>query len=213
MIPAIVGAVILIASASVAEEEPLDINKLNFEFPKFSEEEEHSKAMPDSEELRCDACGILAQHWAGAFLHSEALKKRPLSELQYGAALEHVCKGEKSLEEYGVKQVDSKVRLSGHGAFGDAAAGVISGGGVWESRLRSACTSMIGDIGEEELYEKFTKIVPALGKKQVTAEASKEGVEKFARAICVKKEEKGKKKKKRKSSQQIRNSCTEVWCS
>eukprot|EP00746_Dinoflagellata_sp_MGD_P162642 gnl/MRDRNA2_/MRDRNA2_90283_c0_seq1.p1 gnl/MRDRNA2_/MRDRNA2_90283_c0~~gnl/MRDRNA2_/MRDRNA2_90283_c0_seq1.p1 ORF type:complete len:266 (+),score=82.07 gnl/MRDRNA2_/MRDRNA2_90283_c0_seq1:35-832(+) len=199
------------AQAPDEDEPPPGTQKMSFKTPDFTEEERESKAMPDNPQLRCDACGIIAQNLAGALLHTEALRKRPLFESQYEAAIEQVCK--EGLDEYGAKEVDGKMRFSGPGSFASASAGMIMGGGNWGVRMKGGCRSLVGELEEEEIYKKYSKFVDAPKDKKVSSKKSEAGVQAFVKDICLQKdnEAKGKKKKKKKkqSTQTIQGSCTE----
>eukprot|EP00746_Dinoflagellata_sp_MGD_P025164 gnl/MRDRNA2_/MRDRNA2_15913_c0_seq1.p1 gnl/MRDRNA2_/MRDRNA2_15913_c0~~gnl/MRDRNA2_/MRDRNA2_15913_c0_seq1.p1 ORF type:complete len:242 (-),score=61.31 gnl/MRDRNA2_/MRDRNA2_15913_c0_seq1:202-927(-) len=181
-----------------------------------TEEEQRSFAMPDDPQLRCDACSIIAQNLAGALLHTEALRERPLSEFQYESAIEQVCK--EGLDEYTTRRVmglngEGKTRLNGPGSEASRLKGAIIQGGYWAARMQSACRSVVGEIEEEQIYAKFKKFVDA-PKRKLTKQ-NEAGVQAFVKDICLHKEDEaqGNKKKKKKQKQQsrqtIHSSCSE----
>lgn len=154
--------------------------------PQFSEEEHHSMAMPDSPELRCDACSIVALGMAGALLHAESMRGRPLKQHQVDSALEHVC--EEGLREYEVTEIDGKARFDVPGAFKPKENAPImkSSGEIWSHRLKAACREVLGDLGEEELYLRLRRAVPTPPAKGRPPDPglSSAGAEVFVRGLC-----------------------------
>eukprot|EP00929_Paragymnodinium_shiwhaense_P087519 TRINITY_DN47678_c0_g1_i1.p1 TRINITY_DN47678_c0_g1~~TRINITY_DN47678_c0_g1_i1.p1 ORF type:complete len:254 (-),score=44.08 TRINITY_DN47678_c0_g1_i1:285-992(-) len=186
--------------------QPPGDGKMSFKIPEMSEEEEQSQAMPDSDELRCDACAVSALNFGGSLLYSESLRSRPLKEFQLDAALEQVCNG--GLDDYGTTMVEEKRRYKGPGTV--SRPGVVQGGGAWHARLVSACKRMLADVTEEEIYSSYKKHVPAPTKGAVEADSSLEGIQAFVKSLCLQKgggNNKKKKKSKRRSTQEIQNSC------
>ncbi|XP_032217936.2 marginal zone B- and B1-cell-specific protein isoform X2 [Nematostella vectensis] len=132
--------------------------KMTFETPKMTEEEQHSPHTPGSFEIQCDACTAIA-HRMNVALHKEeakrpSLKGKPVPESVYVDAIEGVCSS-KSWEDYGIKTVNGINRISGEGLEAKDVPGMMQGGGKWPGRLMSKCEGMVGDIGEDKLYEKF----------------------------------------------------------
>lgn len=180
--------------------------EMKFSMPQMSEEEQLSKAMPDSEELRCDACCAIAQNVAASLLLAEAARQRPLREHQVDAVLAHVCG---SLKDYGSKEVDRKMRFSGPGLAQAKGPGIMSGGGIWQSRLQGACRAFVGDEpGDEEIYKQFQRHIPAPKAGGNTAK----GAEAFVREVCFRRDEGGGGKKRRKAkraAKKVPRSCPE----
>ncbi|EDO45457.1 predicted protein [Nematostella vectensis] len=151
--------------------------KMTFETPKMTEEEQHSPHTPGSFEIQCDACTAIAHRRfihicdskickssvairvMNVALHKEeakrpSLKGKPVPESVYVDAIEGVCSS-KSWEDYGIKTVNGINRISGEGLEAKDVPGMMQGGGKWPGRLMSKCEGMVGDIGEDKLYEKF----------------------------------------------------------
>eukprot|EP01006_Ploeotia_vitrea_P054214 TRINITY_DN67860_c3_g1_i2.p1 TRINITY_DN67860_c3_g1~~TRINITY_DN67860_c3_g1_i2.p1 ORF type:complete len:265 (-),score=36.60 TRINITY_DN67860_c3_g1_i2:175-969(-) len=128
--------------------------ELSFEPPKLSEEDQHGTTMPTA--YKCDGCKVAAWFIATAFLKEEQrLKLAPekkLKESQVLEALEGACKG-KNFENHGIKGgMGAPNMLSGPGLNAEGA-GVMMGGGKWPGRLADQCRTLIGDVGDEELYD------------------------------------------------------------
>lgn len=187
---------------------------------KVTEEEEFSKAMPDDPYIRCDACSLIAQNYAGALLHAETSKgKRPLAESVRDNALEYICK--LGLDDYGVyTQMElpdgtkgARYKVPGQFQGPEYELKMEMKSDKWRDRLRSACMTIIekySEESEEAFYELYTKHMPAPTKGK-HAKGTFAGAEAFARALCEKKDaetaKKTKKKRKTQSSQDVRFSC------
>lgn len=184
------------------------VNGMKFSMPQMSEEEKYSKAMPDSEELRCDACCAMAQNVAAALMKAEFARQRPLQETELDAALVHVCR---SLTDYGAKEVDGKIRFSGPGLVQAKKGGIMSGGGIWQSRIQGACRTFVGDDpGDEEIYEQFKRVVPG----PIPGGIRAEGAEAFQREMCRRNPLEGggggrKRRKAKRASKKVPGSCPE----
>mmetsp|Transcript_29423 Transcript_29423/g.80444 ORF Transcript_29423/g.80444 Transcript_29423/m.80444 type:complete len:243 (-) Transcript_29423:144-872(-) len=192
--------------SSQASDEPL---QLDLDVPRYTEEEQNSPVMPDSAELRCDACNIIAQGVAGAFLHAESLRGRPLKEFQVDAILAQVC--ESGLDKYEVTKVGGSLRFDVPGAFKAESGGHImkSTSAHWTLRLKQACLGIIGDIGEEVLYSKFRSHLPKPSETgKVRVAVTSQVAEAFVRDVCLRpqgrRDGKGRKKA---ASQSMHGSC------
>eukprot|EP00164_Ancoracysta_twista_P005652 GFYU01007752.1.p1 GENE.GFYU01007752.1~~GFYU01007752.1.p1 ORF type:complete len:382 (-),score=93.03 GFYU01007752.1:215-1360(-) len=104
--------------------------------------------------MRCDACkGV-------TFQISEKLKKaskkhRNLKESEYLELFEEACEN-KVYDDYGLKPVGGINRISGPGIKEvQDIPGVMSGGFKWPKRLAVMCGEMVGEIGEDDMYETF----------------------------------------------------------
>lgn len=132
---------------------------MRFETPKMNEEEEHSMHIPGSFEMQCDACTAVAFQLTSHLKRAEdkrpSLKKKGLSESEYLDIIEDVCN--KAWENYGIKTVNGINRLSGEGLEAKDVAGMMQGGGKWPNRLREKCSTLAGDVGEDEIYKEFRK--------------------------------------------------------
>jgi len=180
--------------------------EISFKAPKFNEEQDNSKAFPDDPILRCDSCGVIVQQLAAHILQMETTRKRPLPESDTITIVEHVCR--KGFDKYGVKDIEGQIRYNGPGTWphGEGIAGMIQGGGTWETRLNQACTRLVGDVGDEtEIYSKVTKYISK--PKDARSVPSLAELKKLLEELCMEK----KKKKKKRSSQDIRNSCPKYF--
>ncbi|XP_028405171.1 marginal zone B- and B1-cell-specific protein-like [Dendronephthya gigantea] len=132
---------------------------MRFETPKMNEEEEHSMHIPGSFEMRCDACTAVAYQLTAKLKRAEdkrpSLKKKGLSESEYLDIIEDVC--DNAWDNYGIKTVDGVNRLSGEGLEAKDVPGMMQGGGKWPNRLREKCSTVAGDVGEDEIYKEFRR--------------------------------------------------------
>lgn len=137
-----------------------DGQPMRFETPKMNEEEQHSIHTPKSFEMTCDACTAIAYQMSKALKKGEtkkpSLKGKPLPESEIIDLLENVCE-ENIWESYGLKAVNGINRLSGDGLEAKDVPGMMQGGGKWPGRLSRKCSTMVGDIGEDELYSEYRK--------------------------------------------------------
>eukprot|EP00794_Sanderia_malayensis_P011935 gene11935-13171_t len=127
--------------------------KMTFEMPKLSEEEQHSQHIPAN--LACDACTAVAFQMTKMLEKEEAKRHgKKLKESEYLDLFEKHCYG-KTFDEYGLKTVNGENRLSGDGLEGKEVPGMLQGGGKWPGRLVEKCATLIGEIGEDEVYGEF----------------------------------------------------------
>lgn len=131
---------------------------ISFKPPELDEEEQESKVLP--KQYRCDACQATAYQMARTLNKLEtsrgpSLREKPLKEFEYLEALEQIC--ERALADYGMKAVDGKNMLSGPGLPAENIPGMMAGGGKWPHRFSMHCSQMVGDQGEDEVYEMFRK--------------------------------------------------------
>ena len=100
---------------------------------------------------------------------------QPLGETPMFEALENAC-DYKNFENYGIKQMDGKSRISGPGVDTEGM-GVTMGGGKWPGRLLQMCQEYTSDKfgGEEEFYAMWFQTT------------STKGVPAFAKQLCVEK--------------------------
>ncbi len=154
---------------------------LSFKPPKLSEEEQDSPSVPKG--MMCDACIAASWHIFSALSRSHDLAPAsaadfPLYESVVFDTLENACY-KPGFDDYGIKAVDGHNRLSGAGLKAKDSAGMIIGGGKWPGRLQQLCLQIIGDYGEEEVYNKYWK-------NRQTAEGNMAlSWETFALAICA----------------------------
>ncbi|XP_021266385.1 marginal zone B- and B1-cell-specific protein [Numida meleagris] len=117
--------------------------------PQMSAEERLSPHMPEA--LRCDACHAIAFQLEGWLSHAEAKQgRKALSESDYMEVLEQSCS--QDWELYGVQELRGERRLMGPGLPGQEAMSVAMMGGPWPGRLAKMCHSLVGELGEEQLY-------------------------------------------------------------
>ncbi|XP_071828745.1 marginal zone B- and B1-cell-specific protein-like [Apostichopus japonicus] len=115
------------------------------------DDEFHSMHIP--QELKCDACKILAKQFKTAF--DKANEKRPslkkkLPESIIIDILEEECNSE--FLSVGVKEIKGVKRLSGPGMPAENAVGVMQGGGKWPYRMKALCSDIVGEVEEDEIY-------------------------------------------------------------
>ncbi|CAH1795509.1 unnamed protein product [Owenia fusiformis] len=130
--------------------------KLSFSTPDLSDEEAHSQFMP--EQLKCDGCRIIAYQLYTKFDQFNSIRpslKYKIKESDYLDLIEQVC--QYKYDDYGVKEVNRVKRLSGPGLETADIPGVMQGGGKWPARLMAMCDDYVGEIGEDEIYEAYTK--------------------------------------------------------
>lgn len=137
--------------------ESMSINgqTLSFGIP-GDDDDFHSNLIPD--DMKCDACKILAKQFTSAFDKENnkrpSLKKK-LSESTIIDILEGECESE--FKNVGVKEIKGVKRLSGPGMAIQDAPGVMQGGGKWPFRMQSLCSDIVGEVGDEEIYELYLK--------------------------------------------------------
>ncbi|CAK9300650.1 unnamed protein product [Gordionus sp. m RMFG-2023] len=130
-----------------------NLEKLSFKPPNLTDEDHHSQHMPFA--LKCDGCMAIAYEMVKVFeefnnKHPSMKKNLPTSDIII--LVEKVCNYE--YEEYGVKEVDGVKRLSGPAIPSTSkTAGMIQGGGKWPPRIQQMCKILMGELGEEEIYE------------------------------------------------------------
>eukprot|EP00747_Dinoflagellata_sp_TGD_P107793 gnl/TRDRNA2_/TRDRNA2_170215_c1_seq1.p1 gnl/TRDRNA2_/TRDRNA2_170215_c1~~gnl/TRDRNA2_/TRDRNA2_170215_c1_seq1.p1 ORF type:complete len:240 (+),score=35.45 gnl/TRDRNA2_/TRDRNA2_170215_c1_seq1:69-788(+) len=140
-----------------------------------------------SEELRCDACAIVAQHIAGALMHSEHASGRPLHELGLAASLRKTCLA--LIQEYNTKMIGEDLRYSGPGTFGATMQGNMSRGWKASFLLKEACDSTMGALEQAELYALFSShVLESKGESKTEIWDLASGVETFAQALCLRSE-------------------------
>lgn len=189
-----------------------------FQRPEFSEEERYSKALPDSGEIRCDVCSIVAQNVAAAFLHAESFQSRPLKEHRVDEIIGDLC--ETGLDDYGVVKINDTFRFQGAGVIGGHQIYNVLTGGVWLARLKQSCKKSVGDFGDEELYvlhRRHVEVPPPGTAYKLRAQDFKDGVLNLMREFCMQedaeepdksKKNKKQKKKRKRSAQDVIKSCS-----
>ncbi|XP_047145500.1 marginal zone B- and B1-cell-specific protein isoform X1 [Hydra vulgaris] len=129
--------------------------KLTFESPKMTEEEQFSNHLPGN--MKCDACTAISYQLTEMLKKEEAkVGHRKLKESDYLDAFEKVCEA-KTWENYGLKSVNGVNRISGKGLEADQVPGMMQGGGKWPGRLSMKCYEFIEAIGEDGIYNKYRK--------------------------------------------------------
>jgi len=129
---------------------------ISFKPPQMDEEEELSKVLP--KQYRCDVCqGTVYQMHVKLNKVEQrrgpSLRDKALKEFEYLEAIEDVCVN--SLSGYAIKGVDGKSMISGPGLPADSKGGIMGGGGKWPNRFRMFCQELVGEMGEDELYETY----------------------------------------------------------
>lgn len=197
---------------------PLDMSDVidQAKRPEFSEEERYSVALPDSGEIRCDVCSIVAQNFVAAFLHAESFQSRPLKEHRVDEIVVDLCKT--GLDDYGVVKINDTFRFQGAGVIGGHHIHNVLTGGVWLARLKQSCRKTAGDFGDEELYVLHKRYVeaPPPGKAyKLLAQDFSGGVLKLMRDFCMQEDavekdrsKKKSKKKRKRSAQDVIKSCS-----
>lgn len=159
--PLLVLGSVLVLVACVRGEEPLG-EKMVFETPNMSEEEQHSPHTPKAFEITCDSCTAIAYQLTKALQKAERLRakskqSKPLSESEVLDVFETVCEDDKIWNEYGIKTVRGTNRLSGEGLEAKEVPGMMQGGGKWPGRLTQKCSTFSGDLGEDVIYAGYRK--------------------------------------------------------
>jgi hypothetical protein len=141
----------------------------SFAPPETSAEENDSVVLP--RHLRCDGCRAVTHVMAeqlkkmtekpGSTYKTKKGKTR-MKESVYLEAIETTCRGEQGkpdngLGAYGIKAVNGRNRLSGPGLTASDLPGVIMGGSKWPRRLRNKCGELVGEHGEDEIYDAFAR--------------------------------------------------------
>eukprot|EP00111_Clytia_hemisphaerica_P024830 TCONS_00073210-protein len=161
-------------------------SRISFESPKMSDEEQFSAHLPDS--FKCDACTAIAFQMDKQLTHAEKSDK-PMKESEYLDVFDKVC-GHETYKSYGLKSLNGVNRISGEGLEANEHPGMMYGGGKWPTRLSSKCFELIGEHGEDEIYDAFrsTDDFHTFLCKELTTD-------------CKKMKKKNKKKKKGKKSE------------
>lgn len=128
--------------------------KMTFTMPEVTEEEQHSMHIPSN--MACDACTAVAYQVSLHLKKAEAKKRKPLIESEYLDLFDWICHTN-TFNDYGIKAVNGVNRLSGDGTEAKDVPGMMQGGGKWPGRLGEKCGTMIGDIGEDEVYAEYRK--------------------------------------------------------
>merc|ERR1712166_870497 len=128
----------------------------SFAPPETSAEENDSVVLP--RHLRCDACRAVTHVMAeqlkkmtdkpGSTYKTKKGKTR-MKESVYLEAIETTCRGEQGKPDNG------RNRLSGPGLTASDLPGVIMGGSKWPGRLGNKCGELVGEHGEDEIYDAF----------------------------------------------------------
>ncbi|GAB6024177.1 marginal zone B and B1 cell-specific protein [Chamberlinius hualienensis] len=129
-------------------------NKLSFKPPKLTEEDEHSIHMPDY--LKCQSCQAIAYQIQSEFTKAQDKLKdgnKRLTESKLIDIFENLC--EKGFEMYGIKGIEDTKHLSGPGLETEKMPGIVQMGGKWPQRLRTMCSTYLGEVGEDKLYHVF----------------------------------------------------------
>eukprot|EP00112_Aurelia_sp_Birch-Aquarium-sp1_P022011 Seg607.5 transcript_id=Seg607.5/GoldUCD/mRNA.D3Y31 product="Marginal zone B- and B1-cell-specific protein" protein_id=Seg607.5/GoldUCD/D3Y31 len=129
--------------------------KMTFSMPKMTEEEQHSQHMPQN--LKCDACTAVAFQMAKHLEKAERkIGGKALKESDYLDIFEKVCDWE-VYQDYGIKSANGVNRISGEGLEAKDVPGMLGGGGKWPGRLAERCGTLVGEIGEDEIYAEYRK--------------------------------------------------------
>jgi len=173
MLSRVLAAVLIVSRTLVASAEGTDgMDKIgSFTPPEMNAEETDSVVLP--RRLRCDACraiayqmgeGLVAANRPGSSYTTKKGKKR-MKESVYLEAFDKTCRGNKDnpdagLGGYGIKNVDGRNRLSGPGLPEADKPGVMMGGSKWPGRLGNKCGELVGEFGEDEIYDAFVSGKP-----------------------------------------------------
>lgn len=180
--PLLLFAVACAVAASVpsAGAQPEHAESLSFTPPQLSDEEQEAHGTPAS--MRCDACVAITWNIFQRFLKAEALLPRSrenskLYESELFEITDEVCE-RRVFNNYGVKTVDGRNRLSGDGLAAGDEPGMLMGGGQWPRRMGDACGNILGDLGEEEVYTTFRAAVGGVRK-------ASDALLRFAEQVCT----------------------------
>ena len=106
----------------------------------------------------CDACRAVAHQVPKAFEAELAkLGGSKLGEAGVFEAVEAACNA--GMVGYGIKSVGISAHekvLSGEGTPGSELPGPHFGDAGWDHRMSRFCKALVGDVGEEEVYEAFS---------------------------------------------------------
>jgi hypothetical protein len=129
--------------------------KMSFKPPKLSEEDDHSVTMPV--QYRCEGCQAVAHQVVTVLQKAKDKQKKAkrLAESEYLDILDDLCKNHDLWNGYGIKEIDGNNHISGPGLPADQHAGMMHGGGKWPGRIMSMCYEIMGEIGEDEIYNFF----------------------------------------------------------
>ncbi|XP_013421294.1 marginal zone B- and B1-cell-specific protein [Lingula anatina] len=131
---------------------------ISFETPTLDDEDTYSPFMPA--DLKCDACRIIAAKFNERFdkehKNRKSLKKGgSLPESDVIDIVDQICTD--PFENVGVKEINGVRRMSAPGFETADAPGVMQGGGRWPGRMREMCSAYVGELGEDELYDRWKK--------------------------------------------------------
>eukprot|EP01052_Picozoa_sp_SAG31_P042841 SAG31_NODE_6934_length_1844_cov_2.869341_2_plen_206_part_00 len=140
------------------------MQKISFKPPKLDEEENDSMVIPP--QYRCDSCRGIAHQMNSGLLKAEKRKSKTGKKLNAAELIDtfesRICV-KKTFEDYGIKgladpqpgQPDKMLNGPGTHVFKLDVPGVIQGGGKWPNRLVDRCSELVGEIGDEELYQLY----------------------------------------------------------
>ncbi|EDV19587.1 Marginal zone B- and B1-cell-specific protein [Trichoplax sp. H2] len=126
---------------------------IKFSTPDLTDEDYHSPTVPL--QYRCAVCQAVAYQLEKA-LEKEQIKligRKRLSEVVYIDVLDKKCNGE--WDGYGIKKVNGVNRFTGDGVPYENDFGFTQTGGKWPFRLTNECQNILGEVGEDEIYEAF----------------------------------------------------------
>jgi len=134
---------------------------MNFKINPLSEEEQFSGSLP--EQFTCDACKVVV-YQLGLSMDKVKPKSRTALAGKHAVqeqaallaeALELAC-STATYSEYGVKEFTETGEKALHGPGVDKeGVGVIQGGGLWASRMKSRCASLVEELEEEGIAERW----------------------------------------------------------
>ncbi|ESO89027.1 hypothetical protein LOTGIDRAFT_154102 [Lottia gigantea] len=125
---------------------------LKFSSPSLPDDDD-SIMLPKS--VRCDGCLSLAYQIIEAFDKSHSKKKsvKILPETDVLDILDTLCSSK--FDAMGLRNVDGVTKLSGPGLDITNQPGMIMSGGRWHQRMRYLCGNIVGEVGEEEIYDNY----------------------------------------------------------
>eukprot|EP00238_Polyblepharides_amylifera_P004610 CAMPEP_0196581226 /NCGR_PEP_ID=MMETSP1081-20130531/33016_1 /TAXON_ID=36882 /ORGANISM="Pyramimonas amylifera, Strain CCMP720" /LENGTH=253 /DNA_ID=CAMNT_0041901369 /DNA_START=23 /DNA_END=784 /DNA_ORIENTATION=+ len=137
--------------------------------------EEEEKGFHISSEHKCNACQAISHQLQTSLRIKQRHRgRKPLKDWEYLEVMEKVCNNVKVWDSYGLKPFGGSNVLQGPGLtvlqedFGDPSGAPMfqmvatKKGGYWGHRLQQRCHALLGDEGEDEIFQTFIDKARAL---------------------------------------------------